>query len=62
MDDKDLLQQKEIQEKIQKIEQIYQKYLFELAKLQKEQNEIIKKFRQELERRKIEEIKKTLDN
>lgn len=48
----------EIKKRVQAIESIYQKYLAELSELQKKQNEIINKFVKELEKRKIEEIKK----
>ena len=50
----------EIKKRVQAIESIYQKYLAELSRLQKKQNEIINKFVKELEKRKIEEIKKVL--
>lgn len=50
--------QQEIQEKIKKIKEIYQGYLTELFDLQKKQNEIINKFVRELEKRKLEELKK----
>ena len=50
----------EIKKRVKAIESIYQKYLAELSELQKKQNEIINKFVKELEKRKIEEIKKVL--
>ena len=54
------LSPEEIKKKAETIKSVYQKYLIELSRLQKKQIEIINKFIKELEKRKIEEIKKLL--
>lgn len=51
----------EIQKRAEKIETIYNKYLAKLAILKKKQTEIINQFIKELEQKKIEEIKQSLE-
>jgi len=53
---------KEIKKTAQEIEAVYQQYLTELEKLKTKQNKIINKFIRDLEKRKVEEIKKALNN
>jgi len=52
---------KEIGKKVEKIKAIYGKYLRDLATLKKQQSSIISKFIKEIEQRKIEEIRKILN-
>lgn len=54
------ISKKEIQKRVKAIEAIYQEYVARLNELKKKQTEIIEKFIKELEKRKIEEIKKVL--
>lgn len=54
------LSKEKIQKKVKTIEATYQTYLAKLNRLQKKQNEIISEFIEEIEKRKIEEIKKTI--
>lgn len=51
---------KEIQKRVKKIDAVYQEYLKKLSELKKKQAKIIDKFIKELEKRKMEEIKKIL--
>lgn len=52
---------KENRKKVEKVKAIYSKYLKDLAALKKQQNLIISKFIKEIEQRKIEEIRKVLN-
>lgn len=49
-------------ERIDMIEKIYQEYLAKMANLKKEQDRILADFVKELEKNKIEEIRKNLNN
>lgn len=57
----DELSKEEIQKRAKAIEGIYQEYVAKLGDLKEKQNEIIDNFVSELEQRKIEEIKRTLE-
>ena len=52
---------KEIQKKANEIEAIYSEYLAKLNELKKKQTTIINQFMKELEQKKMEEIRKTLN-
>jgi F0F1-type ATP synthase membrane subunit b/b' len=55
------MSKKEIKKRAKTIEDIYQRYLNKLTELKKKQDEIINQFIKELEKKKIEEIRKTLN-
>ncbi|MFZ2970040.1 MAG: hypothetical protein WA063_02745 [Minisyncoccia bacterium] len=50
----------EIQRRAGRVEDIYQEYFSKLNELKKKQNEIIDQFIEEMEQKKIEEVRKTL--
>ena len=54
--------QKSIQQIAEEVEKIYQDYEAQLKVLEAEQSEVINDFREKLEQKKIEEIRKSLNN
>lgn len=54
------LSKEEIQKRVKTIEAVYQGYLEKLNELKRKQSEIIDRFIKELERGKIEELRKLL--